>query len=101
MRAQLVHLNPGSPAAEAYRSVRTSLSAGAAREAKTILIASASREDGKSMTAANLAITFAHAGHRTLLLDGDLRQPVQHLIFLPEDGAGAGNRRGVDQRTGR
>jgi succinoglycan biosynthesis transport protein ExoP len=94
-RGQLVHLNPGSAGAEAYRSIRTSLSAGAAREAKTVLIASASREDGKSMTAANLAITFAHAGHRTLLLDCDLRQPVQHLIFLPEDGAGPASGEGL------
>jgi len=94
-RGQLVHLNPSSPAAEAYRSIRTSLSAGAAREAKTILIASASREDGKSMTSANLAITFAHAGHRTLLLDGDLRQPVQHLIFHPEEGAGSPDGEGL------
>jgi capsular exopolysaccharide synthesis family protein len=94
-RGQLVHLNPLSPAAEAYRSIRTSLSAGAAREAKTVLIASGSREDGKSMTAANLAITFAHAGHRTLLLDCDLRQPVQHLIFQPDDDAGAPNGEGL------
>jgi capsular exopolysaccharide synthesis family protein len=95
LRGQLVHLNPRSPAAEAYRSIRTSLSTGPAREAKTILIASASREDGKSITAGNLAITLAHAGHRTLLLDCDLRQPVQHLVFLPEDGAGSTDGEGL------
>jgi capsular exopolysaccharide synthesis family protein len=94
-RGRLVHLDPDSPAAEAYRSIRTSLSTGPARECKTVLIASASREDGKSTTAGNLAITFAHAGHRTLLLDCDLRRPVAHLIFPPEDGAASTNGEGL------
>ena len=94
-RGQLVHLEPRSAAAEAYRSVRAAISSGPAREAKTVLIVSASPEDGKSMTAGNLAITFAQAGHRTLLLDCDLREPVQHLIFTPEDEAGAADGEGL------
>jgi capsular exopolysaccharide synthesis family protein len=74
--------------AEAYRSIRTSLDLGDARSAKTILVASPTPGDGKSTTAGNLAIAFAQAGDRTLLLDCDLREPVQHLIFETEGAAG-------------
>jgi polysaccharide biosynthesis transport protein len=87
-RGQLVRLDPRSPAAEAYRSIRTALRLGVAHDAKTILVASPSEGDGKSTTASNLAIAFAQAGERTLLIDCDLREPVQHLIFGLEGAAG-------------
>ncbi len=80
-RGQVVRLDARSPVAEAYRSVRTSLHLGTAGRAKTILLASPAPGDGKSMTASNLAIAFAQAGERTLLLDCDLRQPVQHMVM--------------------
>lgn len=80
-RGQVLRLDSRSPVAEAYRSIRTSLLLGNARSAKTILLASPASGEGKSTTAANLAIAFAEAGERTLLLDCDLRGPVQHLIF--------------------
>jgi capsular exopolysaccharide synthesis family protein len=83
-RGHVLRLDPRSPVAEAYRSVRTSLDLGDARTAKTVLLASPARDDGKSTTAANLAVAFAQAGDRTLLLDCDLREPVQHLIFDAE-----------------
>jgi capsular exopolysaccharide synthesis family protein len=87
-RGQVLKLDSRSPVAEAYRSLRASLYLGDARSAKTILLASPSRGDGKSTTAANLAIAFAQAGERTLLLDCDLRDPVQHLVFGMEPTAG-------------
>jgi capsular exopolysaccharide synthesis family protein len=87
-RGQVLKLDSRSPVAEAYRSLRTSLYLGDGRSAKTILLASPSRGDGKSTTAANLAIAFAQAGERTLLLDCDLREPVQHLVFGLEGAAG-------------
>ncbi len=88
IRGQIVHLDTQSPVAEAYRSVRTSLYLGSAREAKTVLVASPAPGDGKSTTASNLAIAFAQAGDRVLLIDCDLRQPVQHLIFELDGGVG-------------
>ncbi|HEY7118513.1 MAG TPA: polysaccharide biosynthesis tyrosine autokinase [Tepidisphaeraceae bacterium] len=87
-RGQMVRLDVRSPVAEAYRSVRTSLYLGSARKARTILLASPMEGDGKSTTASNLAIAFAHAGERTLVVDCDLREPVQHLIFEADAGAG-------------
>src|SRR4029079_8558980 len=59
---------------------------GAFRDAKTILMASPMSGEGKSTSASNLAIAFAQAGHRTLIVDCDMREPVQHLIF-ETDGA--------------
>jgi capsular exopolysaccharide synthesis family protein len=87
-RGQVLRLDSRSPVAEAYRSIRTSLDLGDARSAKTILVASPTPGDGKSTTAGNLAIAFAQAGDRTLLLDCDLREPVQHLIFETEGASG-------------
>lgn len=80
-RGQVVRLDARSPVAEAYRSIRTSLHLGPAGNAKTILVASPMPGDGKSTTASNLAIAFAQAGERTLLVDCDLREPVQHMMF--------------------
>jgi capsular exopolysaccharide synthesis family protein len=87
-RGQVLWLDSRSAVAEAYRSVRTSLYLGGARDARAVLLASPATGDGKSTTAANLAIAFAQAGERTLLLDCDLREPVQHLIFGCEPANG-------------
>lgn len=87
-RGQILHLDPQSPSAEAYRSIRTSLHLGPCREATTYLMASPMSGDGKSTTASNLAIAFAQAGHRTLLIDCDMREPVQHLIFESDGSVG-------------
>ncbi|MGN6724745.1 MAG: GumC family protein [Tepidisphaeraceae bacterium] len=80
-RGQLVCTDPRSAAAEAYREVRTTLQLGKTRHAKTILFVSPASADGKSTTASNVAIAFAQAGERTLLIDCDLRHAVQHHIF--------------------
>jgi len=53
-----------------------------------VAIVSAQRGDGRSFIAANLAITFAQSGRRTLLIDADLRQPRQHHLFQVDDRIG-------------
>jgi receptor protein-tyrosine kinase len=53
-----------------------------------VAIVSAQRGDGRSFIAANLAITFAQCGRRTLLIDADLRQPRQHQLFRVDDRLG-------------
>jgi capsular exopolysaccharide synthesis family protein len=71
-----------SPLAEAYRMLRTNIRFAMVDETiRTLLITSPSPSEGKSTTAANLAMVMAQAGHRTILIDADLRRPVQHQIF--------------------
>ncbi|HEX3355360.1 MAG TPA: polysaccharide biosynthesis tyrosine autokinase [Tepidisphaeraceae bacterium] len=77
-----VHLDPQSEAAEAYRTVRTSLQFGVADgEARTIVVTSPSPRDGKSTLSSNLAIAMAKAGKTVLIIDSDFRSPSQHRIF--------------------
>jgi capsular exopolysaccharide synthesis family protein len=78
----ITHADPRSPVAEAYRSLRTNLAFARAQQApQAIVIASPGPSDGKSTTAANLAITFAQQGQRTLLIDADLRRAVLDKAF--------------------
>jgi tyrosine-protein kinase Etk/Wzc len=79
--------NPFSFLGESYRILRTNLQfANQDRPLKSILVTSASPAEGKSTTVANLAITFAQAGKRVLLVDADMRRPVQHKFFnLPRN----------------
>lgn len=73
---------PRSVIAEAYRTLRTNLGfVGMEHHYRTIMVTSASAEDGKSTVASNLAVVTAQAGHRVLLVDCDLRKPVQHKLF--------------------
>jgi tyrosine-protein kinase Etk/Wzc len=82
MERLVTHANPRSPVAEAYRSLRTNLAFARAREdMKTLVLTSPGPADGKSTTVANLAITFAQQGQRTLLVDADLRRAVLDKTF--------------------
>src|SRR5947209_18092431 len=72
-----------SLAAEQYRSLRTRVkSAENGRPLRTIVITSPNKGDGKSLTAANLALTMAQEfQQRVVLVDGDLRRPSIHRLF--------------------
>jgi protein-tyrosine kinase len=74
---------PQSLAAEQYRSLRTRVNAAEnGRVLRTIIITSPNKGDGKSLTAANLALTMAQEfQQRVLLLDADLRRPSIHRLF--------------------
>lgn len=67
---------------ESYKSMRTNLLfALSTSENKAFVISSANPDEGKSTTAANIAITLAQGNHKVLLCDGDLRKPVQAANF--------------------
>lgn len=75
-------LDPGTAQAEAYRAVRTSLLFSSPdNPPRAFVITSAGPQEGKSLTAVNLAITMALNGNRVLLVDADLRKPRLHNVF--------------------
>jgi non-specific protein-tyrosine kinase len=75
-------LNPRSVAAEAYRTLRTNIEfASVDSPISTLLVTSSIPGEGKTVTAANLAVAFAQAGRRVLLVDADLRKPGVHSVF--------------------
>ena len=78
---------PAIALAEAYRSLRTNIEFAAVDgPVRTLLVTSAIPGEGKTTIAANLAVVFAQAGRRTILLDADFRKPGVHTIFdLPND----------------
>lgn len=74
--------DPTSPSAESYRSLRTSLQfVGGPRPPRVIQITSALPGEGKTTTVANLGVVLAGAGHRTVLVDCDLRRARLHAFF--------------------
>jgi len=79
--------NPTSPFAEAYRTIQTNIEL-KSPTVRTILVTSARPGEGKTSTAANLAIVFSQSGKRVLLVDADLRNPQVHDRFhiTPEVG---------------
>jgi polysaccharide biosynthesis transport protein len=74
---------------EAYRAVRTALLLSRSeRPPKNILFSSAMPGEGKSVTAVNTAIAFAHLMDRVLLVDADLRRPRCHVLLDQEERPG-------------
>jgi len=90
MKDSLITLtDPRSPAAEAFRTLRTNLIFSSLdRPLTTLLVTSAAPDEGKSVTLANLAVTMAQGGRKTILVDCDLRHPRQHEIFGAPDRPG-------------
>jgi len=82
--------DPRSAAAEAYRSLRTNLMFTSIEKPITAFaVTSPSSSEDKSLVLANLAVTFAQSGNKTIKIDGDLRRPAQHEIW------GVSNERGL------
>ena len=78
----VAHIEPKSPAAEAYRTLRTSIQfAGLDHKCRSIVVTSSSPGEGKSTTVANFGVVLAQTGSRVCLVDSDLRRPSLHRIF--------------------
>jgi len=73
-QALVAHANPTSTASESFRTLRTALTL-THPDAHQIVVTSAEPGDGKTTTLANLAVCYAQAEKRTLLIDADLRRP--------------------------
>ncbi|MCY3897760.1 MAG: CpsD/CapB family tyrosine-protein kinase [Caldilineaceae bacterium] len=93
MSLDLVTLKaPRSAAAEAYHSLRTNIEfSGLGRDLRTLLVTCPDTETNKSDALANLAVVMADAGDRVIVVDGDLRRPLQHEIFDINGDAGLTN----------
>lgn len=74
--------NPKSPISEGYRMLRTNIEFSTINDKLQIIMVTSSKPgEGKSTTCANMAVTFAQANKRVLLVDADLRKPALHHIF--------------------
>lgn len=83
----IVQVDPRSQRAESFRSVRTNLQfIDVANPPKSIVVTSSVPGEGKSTTAANLALSLAETGQRVVVIEGDLRRP-RLLEYLGLEGA--------------
>lgn len=81
---QVTLLNDSVPfnVVESYKSLRTNISfAMSTSDKKALIVTSSNPNEGKSTTAANIAITMADEGQKVLLIDADMRKPTQNKIF--------------------
>jgi Mrp family chromosome partitioning ATPase len=89
-QSRLVTLDQAdSAAAQAYGALRTAIHfAAAAERRKVILVTSASYEEGKTATVANLGVALAQSGSQVLLVSADLRRPILESFFNPDSALG-------------
>jgi capsular exopolysaccharide synthesis family protein len=86
------HLHPDIPLAEDYRTVRTSiLFSQVDKPPKTLVFSSPLTQEGKTATAANMAVSFAQLQERVLIVETDLRKPRLHRLFKVRNISGLTN----------
>lgn len=86
-----VHDKPKSVASERFRGIRSNIMFSGVEEANSIIVTSEKPAAGKSIVSANIAITYAQAGYKTLIIDGDMRKPTQHYVFETSNYDGLSN----------
>jgi tyrosine-protein kinase len=84
-----VLVEPHTPQSEAYRMLATNIElVNLERGASSLMVCSPVHSEGKSTTAANLAVAFARRGQHVVLMEADLRRPTMRKLFHLEDGPG-------------
>lgn len=73
--------NPDSIISEQFRTLRTNIHFSTGGKKSIILVTSPNSGDGKSTTAANLAVSMAQQKEKVLLIDANLREPAIHFVF--------------------
>lgn len=81
-RKLITSVDPKSPISEQYRTIRTNIQFSSVdNKIQTIMVTSPGPGEGKSTSAANLAVVFSQQEQRVLLVDADLRKPTMHYTF--------------------
>lgn len=92
MRSLISHQKPKSPITEQYRTIRTNIQfSNVDRDIRSIMVTSSFQSEGKSTTAANLAVVFAQQDKKVLFVDADLRKPTVQYTFQLENHVGLTN----------
>ena len=101
-RELIAHRDPKSPVSEVFRTLRTNIQfMNTNNKLKTLLVTSTLPSEGKSWVIANLAVTFAQAGKKVILVDADMRKGRQYTIFEVSPRPGLSNYlSGFDSNTG-
>ena len=82
MKAIISYNDPKSVISEQYRAIRTNIEySNVDQNTKTILVTSSDKNEGKTTTVSNLAVSFANLNKKILLIDCDLRNPSIHKMF--------------------
>lgn len=88
----IAQTDPKSPISEVFRTLRTNIAfTQAGKNIRNILVTSSNPGEGKSWTSSNLAIIFAQANKKTILIDADMRKGRQHYIFESRNRIGLSN----------
>lgn len=98
----IAHRDPKSPVSEVFRTLRTNIQfMNTNNKLKTLLVTSTLPNEGKSWVTANLAVTFAQAGKRVVIVDADMRKGRQYAIFEVSPRPGLSNYlSGIDMNNG-
>jgi capsular exopolysaccharide synthesis family protein len=88
-RPLIAYYHPESIISEQFRMIQANIGFSMTdKRSRSLLITSPNRGEGKSTTAANLAVTMAQQKMKVLLIDANLRDPAQHIIFKVQNSSG-------------
>jgi len=91
-RKLVTNINPNFIVSEQYRTIRTNINFSTPEKSlQTILFTSSATGEGKSTSAANVAVVFAQEGKKVLIVDADMRRPTMHFTFQVNSARGFSN----------